>query len=286
MVRSTPSTPTRPILDIIADCAPRPIKRNPSPRWRYQMVCPFPDHDDGVTDGGSFYVDQSQELYRCFGCDARGNAYQLQRLLEGQADRPSVAARPKKGRAGSNRLPRSAPPFQGVSIEQLARAKSLDADYLKFLGWADTTYGITPAIQIPYFDQKGNDPLIRYRVGLDQGERFRWRRFSKGQCLRPYGLWNLPWIQDQGYCFLVEGETDYAALSYRRVAVLGIPGANNYRSEWTPWLEGLHLCAWQEPGKGGDKFIQRMRSEFDSLEVIDAPDHAKDPCALLGGSWL
>jgi hypothetical protein len=276
---------TRLILDIIAGHAPRIIRNNPSPRWRYQMACPFPEHNDSTTDGGSFYVDATQQLYRCFGCDAGGNAFQLEQSLGGFRESPPVSLRPQK--VTNDTLPQSKkrPPLQGVTIAQLAQAKSLDSDFLKSLGWTDAIYGNTRVIRIPYFDENGKDPLIRYRVGLGQGDRFRWQRFAQGHRLRPYGLWQLQWIHSQGYCFLVEGETDYAALSHRGVAVLGIPGAGNYRPEWTPLLRELQICAWQEPGEAGAKFIQRLRYEFASIEVIAAPEFAKDPCALLGAPW-
>jgi hypothetical protein len=285
MVRSTPFSQPRPILNIIAEFAPRAIKRNPSPRWQFQMECPFPYHGDGPTDGGSFYVDETQQLYRCFGCDAGGNAFQIQQQLTSLGNRPQAADRTRKMAGTTRRQDKKLRKLQGVTIPQLARAKSLDADHLKILGWQDTHYSGTPAIMIPYFDLNGSDPLVGYRVALVQGNRFKWQRFAPGQHLRPYGLWLLPWIRQQGYCFLVEGETDYAALSQRGVAELGIPGAGNYRSECTPWLRDLDLCAWQEPGESGEKFVQRLRSEFDSLDVIDAPDFAKDPCSLLGMSW-
>ena len=67
--------------------------------------------------------------------------------------------------------------------------------------------------------------------------------------------------------------------------MLGIPGANNNQSEWTKLLGGLNICAWQEPDEAGEKFIQRLQTEFDILEVINAPDFAQGPCALLGVSW-
>ena len=271
-----------PILEIIAAYALRPFIRNSNPRWRYQMQCPLPGHSDSASDGGSFYVDETQQLFRCFGCDAKGNAFQLQQLLEGQEHLVQFAVRAKEQPRNLRSKLEKAEPLQGVTIDQLAHAKSLDGDYLRGLGWRDTFYLNVPAIKIPYYDQDGTSPLIRYRVGLDTGDRFRWEKFSPGQRLRPYGLWNIKWIRQQGYCFLVEGETDYAAISQRGVAVLGIPGASSYRSQWTPWLAGLCLCAWQEPGEGGQKFVQKLLNEFQSLEVIEAPDFAKDPCALLG----
>lgn len=121
------------------------------------MACPFPDRDDGTADGGSFNVNETQQLYKCFGCDARGNSFQLQKRLGGQGDSPLVAPLLKKGDGNTRYLSRKLPQLQGVTVAQLAQAKSL--------GWTDTNYGITPAIRIPYFDENGKDPLVRYRGG-------------------------------------------------------------------------------------------------------------------------
>jgi len=97
--------------------------------------------------------------------------------------------------------------LQGTTIAQLAEAKHLNPDYLyEELGWRDVKYFGTSAISIPYASETNNDVQVRFRVGLDEGDRFRWDR---GANPRMYGLWNLEVIKAQNYVILVEGETDY-----------------------------------------------------------------------------
>ena len=97
-----------------------------------------------------------------------------------------------------------------VPLAQLAEAKGLDPDYLyEELAWREHRYYGVPAIVIPYPDENNQDPQVRYRVGLDEGDRFRWERGAKP---RLYGLWNLEQIKARNFVILVEGETDFATL--------------------------------------------------------------------------
>ena len=143
--------------------------------------------------------------------------------------------------------------LQGASVQALALNKGLDAEWLEtFLGWEDTKWYQTPSVLIRYLDEDNENPILRHRVGIDNGERFRWERFSEGQRTRPYGLWTLDWAKQKGYIVLVEGETDFATLLYNDIPALGnsrgsileqrlgdLPGGNR---------SGLHL---EGAGPGG-----------------------------------
>ena len=270
------------VLDVISELAPREHRRTANPRSRYMMPCPLPDHDDNQhrDRGGSFSVNEAETLWLCFGCGAKGNAKQLHDLLSGQMRGPYVRP-PRQQPAGT---PAPAPknvrkPLQGVTIAQLAESKGLNPDYLyEELAWRDVKYYNTPAISIPYASDSNEDVQVRFRVGLNEGDRFRWDRGSNP---RLYGLWNLENIKAQNYVILVEGETDYATLDYHGFPVLGIPGAQNYRSEWNGFLAGLRdVYVWKEPDTGGEKLVEQLRGDFRQIKVLIPGPGIKDPADM------
>ena len=213
------------VLDVISELAPREHRRTANPRSRYMMSCPLPDHDDSQhrDRGGSFSVNEDETLWLCFGCGAKGNAKQLHDLLSGEMRGPYV--RPPRQQPAQTPAPARKnvrKRLQGTTIAQLAEAKHLNPDYLyEELGWRDVKYFGTSAISIPYTSETNSDVQVRFRVGLDDGDRFRWDR---GANPRMYGLWNLDYIKERNSVILVEGETDYATLDYHGFPVLGIPG--------------------------------------------------------------
>jgi hypothetical protein len=268
------------ITEMVQRYAPREYKVNHySRRNHYSMACPLPGHDGDRQhpDGsGSFSVDETDNLFRCFGCGRAGNAYQLYRILSG-ADSTRPATRPAP--PPRNRPAAAPAAFQGVTIGQLSQARGLEPEFLRReLRWQDVRYCNAPAIKIPYFDEDMANPVIRFRVGLDREPRFRWQKFNKGQELRPYGLWTLPFIRRAGTCYLVEGETDFAVLSYHGFPVMGIPGATSYQAAWTRYFQGLDLLVWREPGRGGEVFVEKISLHFSKIRVVRS--EYKDPCEV------
>ena len=278
------------VLDTISRFAPRAFRRTNNSRSRYMMPCPLPDHNDSQhgDHGGSFSVNEAETLWICFGCGAKGNARRLHDLLSGDYLGPHVRATQNRQNATQNRhiapAPAPAPknvrqPLQGVTIAELAESKHLDPDYLyEELAWRDVKYFNTSAISIPYASDSNEDVQVRFRVGLNEGDRFRWDRGSNP---RLYGLWNLENIKAQNYVILVEGETDYAMLDYHGFPVLGIPGAQNYKSEWNRHLAELRdIYVWQEPDTGGEKLVERLRDQFPNIKVLNPGPGIKDPCDM------
>ena len=273
------------ILDIISQFAPRDYQTTSNPRSRYMMSCPLPSHNDRQhpDHSGSFSVNEDQSLFMCFGCGEQGNGYQLYYILSG--DGAGIRTHVRK-RTGNGQAPSPAParkpfrqPLQGVTLAQLAEDKDLNPEFLfEDLSWRDTEYLGKPAISIPYSDENNGDTQVRYRVGLNEGDRFRWQ---KGATPRLYGLWNLPLIKERNSVILVEGETDYATLDYHGFSVLGIPGAQNYKSEWNQYLKDIeNIYAWQEPDEAGAKMVARLQEQFPHLKVLVPPPGIKDPCDM------
>jgi len=273
------------ILDVIEELAPREHKETSNPRSRYLMQCPLPTHDDRLRHdrSGSFSINAEASLFLCFGCGAKGNAFQLRQILGGEGNFLTALNRGHRTASTAQRsvTPKPArprptrPSLQGVSIAQLAEAKGLDPDYLyEELAWRDTPYFGTPAVSIPYPDQNNENVQTRYRVGLDKGDRFRW---EKGATPRLYGLWNLPQIKERNFVILVEGETDFATLDFHGFPVLAGPGAQNFKAEWVQHFQGINrVYAWCEPDEGGSLFIRRLSESIPNLLVITPPEGIKD----------
>ena len=87
-----PGTPG--MVEMAQAVRPSRVQQNADPKWRYQMPCPLPSHPgDWDKDAGSFYIDATESVYKCFGCDqgpgsdGRGNGKKLYRLLFGKPPR-------------------------------------------------------------------------------------------------------------------------------------------------------------------------------------------------------
>jgi hypothetical protein len=128
------------------------------------------------------------------------------------------------------------------------------------IGLSDQNYQGKPAVRIPYFDENGEEVAVRFRTALEKSEegddRFRWRTGSKA---RLYGLWRMEGIRKVGYVVLVEGESDTQTLWYHKIPALGIPGASNWKAEWSTHLDGIEkIYAIIEPDQGGDTLREKL----------------------------
>ncbi len=186
-------------------------------------------------------------------------------------------------RNGHKKVFRSNPPkttatVQPCTLENYAEAKGLPVEFLQKLGLRDQNYRKKPpAVRIPYRDADGEEIAVRYRTALeksDEGdERFRWRAGDKAHL---YGLWRLESIRKSGYVVLVEGESDAQTLWYYGIPALGIPGAKNWKPEWSEHLEGVErFYAVIEPDQGGDALRQYLSASGirDRLRLVDLGEH-------------
>jgi hypothetical protein len=189
------------------------------------------------------------------------------------------------GHPGRGEQKEVAPPAaaQPCTLEAYAVAKKLPAGFLRRLGLSDFSYSGTPAIRIPYRDVEGIEVAVRFRLALEKGEegddRFRWRRGDKAI---PYGLWRLGRAREAGYVVLVEGESDCHTLWHHGVEALGVPGACNWKEEWSAYLDGIEkVYAIVEPDGGGEAFREKLSacaSVRERLRFVKLGE--KDPSAL------
>jgi hypothetical protein len=172
----------------------------------------------------------------------------------------------------------------GCTLEEYAAAKKLPVEFLRGLSLKDVTYEDRPAVRMPYPDEYGQEAAVRFRISLGGAEKFRWRRGDKPR------LYGLPLVEEArrvDYVVLVEGESDCHTLWHHEVPALGVPGANNWRNDWSGLLDGIEkIYAIVEPDGGGEALWERLAaSELKDrlyrvrLEgVKDASElHLKDP---------
>ena len=171
-----------------------------------------------------------------------GYAHLIEKLgVEGAAE--SVAA--ERGAPPGDGA--SKPAGTGLTLDELAEAKHLDAGYLRSLGLRDVRRMGLPAVAIPYADEAGEVQAMRYRLALEGKLRFVWR---KGDKTLPYGL---PWLslaRERGWVLLVEGESDCWTCWADKVPALGIPGKANWKADWADALAGIppdRIYIWVEP---------------------------------------
>ena len=170
------------------------------------------------------------------------------------------------------------------NLENYASAKGFPVEFLKKLGLTNRNYQGKPAIRIPYRDEHGEEKAIRFRTALEKSEdgadeRFRWRSGSKAML---YSLERLEKIRKAGYVVLVEGESDAQTLWFHKIPGLGIPGASNFKPDWTSYLEGVErIYAVIEPDQGGEKLLEKLGASGigDRLYIVELGEH-KDASGL------
>ena len=226
----------------------------PDAKGEYWALCPF--HAD--THAGNFSV--SERGYRCFACGAKGGLMAL-------ADRLGIPVARLHGCAEGTAK-------ETFGLDTYARAKALDVAFLRSLGVAESRYKGQTRLVFPHYDTHGDEVARHYRWKMEGKKgRFTWASGSK---LHPYGLWKLAEARAAGYVYLVEGESDAQTLWSYGLPALGIPGADVFKAEWTPYLDGLTVYAWKEPDRGGETFVATLGKALADFYIIEAPTGRKD----------
>ena len=256
----------------------------------YRAFCPA--HDDAktpnldVTEG-----DDGRALLVCrVGCEnadiVNTLGLEMKDLFKRNGSSGSFAGSRKKFVSIPPKTPASLPHPNPLpcNLENYAAAKGLPVEFLKKLGLSDRAYQGKPAVRIPYPDEHDEEKSIRFRTALEKPEdgidnRFRWRSGSKAML---YGLERLAKIRKAGYVVLVEGESDAQTLWYHKLPALGIPGASNWKREWTSHLEGVErVYAVIEPDQGGETLLEKLAASGigGRLYIVELDEH-KDASGL------
>ena len=203
----------------------------------FRAFCPA--HDDRNTP--NLDVKEGEDgrvLLICrVGCEAESIVGEIGLEMRDLFERERGGPRKKLSRTPSSTTATAQPP---CTLAAYSPAKGLPLEFLEGLGFSDRKHQGRPAIRSPYLDTGGKEVAVRFRTALAKTEegddRFRWRTGSKAM---PYGLWRLEAIREAGYVVLVEGESDCHTLWYHGFPALGVPGASNWKPEWSEHLEGV-----------------------------------------------
>ena len=284
--------PIQRVLDVLD------VVRGPDHRGEYLALCPA--HDDRNTP--NLHIGEAEDgrvLLRCFaGCSQERLLAALEEKGVGKADLfadrnvqrgGGVGTSENRENPGNGENPHT---YQengendsDCTVAAYAEYVQLPEDYLRDrFALRDFKYMGTPAVLIPYPDETGAEGSMRYRLKLHKGggvdDRFRWR---KGDKTRPYGLWDLPEAREKGYVVLVEGESDKHTLAHHDEPGVGIPGANNWKHEWSGYFDGIpKVYVVIEPDRGGDALWSKLaRSPVrERLYKVALPEGIKDVSAL------
>jgi hypothetical protein len=259
------------------------VAGGPDNRGEYLAFCPA--HEDRKTPNLRVRkAEDSRVLLRCFaGC---GQDEVLSALAEKGVGKADLFARNGHGGRRGATTPRNR--VHACTLAAYAEAKGLPVEFLARLGLSDASYAGQQAVRMPYLDESGSEGAVRFRLALEKGpkgdERFRWR---KGSRPAPYGLWRLGHAREEGYVYLVEGESDAQTLWHHDLPALGVPGAGTWRNEWAEHLSEVErVYAVVEPDGGGEAFWDRLasspiREKLYRVKLDGAKDvselHLKDP---------
>jgi len=154
--------------------------------------------------------------------------------------------------------------------------KGFDLADLRAFGLKQTAAGV----EIPYFTRKGKH--WRSKLFRPDGETH-WLGKSKAQI--PYGLETL---NLGGHAVvLTEGESDALALriAFRKLPVLGIPGASSWKAEWTTALDDFSAIYLSfDADDAGDKLTRSVLRSIPFARRVRLPAGAdtRDVLQLLG----
>jgi hypothetical protein len=178
-----------------------------------------------------------------------------------------MASRPRR----ANRVDAIA----GLTVESLARAKGLDAAFLRTtFGLADCEYACQPAVRIPYHDASGWHLFDKYRLGDGSA-----RRSGRGS-FGLYGLQRLLRPPAPRGVVLCEGESDVWAAATHGVMAIGVSGALAWKPEYAATLAGFRVYVWEEPDPAAQRFVCSVAPDLPEAMVVTGGSGIKDLCEL------
>jgi hypothetical protein len=167
---------------------------------------------------------------------------------------------------------------RGLTLIEYAERKGLSLETLRLAGVEERTGKFGDAIvAIPYRDADGK--VIRTKLRTRNGTF--WDKDGTGAPL--YGQDVLA-ASPSAPVIIVEGESDCHAGWQHGLCVVGLPGASQWRSEYTPLLANRTVYVWQEPDEGGATLVSAVAKDLPQArvirEVVIDGDPVKDLCDL------
>ena len=248
----------------------------PTSGGNYQALCPFHEDKDP-----SLSVNFKTGLFKCFGCDTKGDVFEFYMRRHGCDFKEALAALGRQVGVDSTVKPPGQ--YKSLTLKEFALLKKLPLDFLSMQGVGEYQYPPEVfdgcrTVNFPYKDKDAGKALSNRRRFAQAKERFKWK---KGDRTRLYGLWKLPEIKTAGWCLLVEGESDALTCWLHGLPCLGLPGKKTWRSSRRnlsaaelQTLKDSQVYLWEEPDAG-------ERNPKRPLEVLLRDEVVKDLPGLL-----
>ena len=152
---------------------------------------------------------------------------------------------------------------KGLTLADYAERKGLSRATLQAAGVEERVgkYG-DALVAMPYRDAEGK--VIRTKMRTIKGTF--WDRDGEGAPL--YGQDVLAQAPVTSPVIIVEGESDCHAGWQHGLCVVGLPGASQWRTEYTPLLAGRDVYVWQEPDEGGATLVSAVAKDIPKARVI------------------
>jgi putative DNA primase/helicase len=247
--------------------------------WRSgkpHIQCPYSSHPDHHP---SWRWDRDKALAFCTCIDKAHSIFDVILAKEG-GDFEGAKLRAMEI-LGHDDLIRDPGALKGLTLEEYSEAKRLPIEWLQEIGLRNGSYGKTPAVRIPYFNERGQPQTVQFRVSLT-GEKKHF--FKKGVPVCLYGAHQAAHLKDAGYVVIVEGASDTQTLWCHGFPSMGLPGAQNWDEERDAHLINdvpiIYIVV--EPDLGGQRTIRWLsRSSIaPRSRLIHMSGATKDPSAL------
>lgn len=149
----------------------------------------------------------------------------------------------------------------GLTLVEYAERKGLSLDGLYKAGVEEREgkYG-DPLVAIPY--RRADGSVIRTKCRTRKGTF--WLNDGEGTPL--YGQDVLASMT--GPVLIVEGESDCHAGWQRGLCVVGLPGASQWKTEYTTLFAGRDVIVWQEPDEGGATMVAAIAKSLPKAKVL------------------
>lgn len=149
----------------------------------------------------------------------------------------------------------------GLTLAEYAERKGLALDGLRKAGVEEREgkYG-DALVAIPY--RRADGSIIRTKCRTRKGTF--WLNDGEGTPL--YGQDVL--AATTGSVLLVEGESDCHAGWQRGLCVVGLPGASQWKPEYTTLFAGRDVIVWQEPDEGGATMVAAIAKSLPKAKVL------------------
>lgn len=242
------------------------IKEGNSNRWK--VNCPF----HGDTAPSLVLYDKTETGagwdYHCFVCGAHGNAISM--LIDlGKATSEDMAVDMLM-----DDFNLSFP--DKVTVDEFAKFKGFDPDFLRANGWEDTPQGVA----IPYLNTKQDTMSIKIRTKYQGKEKYIYKNTSDNPIshLMPYGMHWLERYESDQPLYLTEGETDCMTLRQAGFQVIGLPSNNGFKPEFSVYFDRFEtLVVVKDNDEAGWKLVTDIATAFpDKLYMVVLPKGIKD----------